>query len=152
MLLTSHPRENRADNGREVILSTISSDCHTWNLMFMQLFLEEQGFRVCNLGAPVPDELLVEQCSARLPELVVISSVNGHGYHEGARMARKLRSMKALDGTLIVIGGKLGIRQNVPELEARLLAAGCDAVFGDTPEELERFRALVRRVPSQVLR
>jgi hypothetical protein len=33
-----------------VILATMPSDCHSWNLCYMELFLREKGFDVINLG------------------------------------------------------------------------------------------------------
>ena len=37
-----------------VVVSGLASDAHTWNLVYLQLVLEEMGHRVTNLGACVP--------------------------------------------------------------------------------------------------
>ncbi|MER6911532.1 cobalamin-dependent protein [Streptomyces sp. NPDC000594] len=118
--------------GQRVLVSSVSSDAHTWNLVFLQLLLEELGHRVTNLGCCVPDELLVDTCRRTTPELLVISSVNGHGARDGARVVRLLRAQPDLGGLRVVIGGKLGTSGAAPgTYEPELLAAGFDAVFED---------------------
>ncbi|MFD9737182.1 cobalamin B12-binding domain-containing protein [Umezawaea sp. NPDC059074] len=116
-----------------VLVSSVASDSHTWNLVFLQLLLEELGHRVVNIGACVPDDLLVESCRLHRPDLVVISSVNGHGHHDGARVIGELRSRPDLVGLPVVIGGKLGIGgvDNARHTDD-LLRAGFDAVFDDS--------------------
>jgi len=125
----------------------MASDSHTWNLVFLQLLIEELGFDVVNLGACVPDELLVSEAVSRLPAMVVVSSVNGHGYQEGVRVARRMRGRPELDSIPMVIGGKLGIsggesREHVEDL----LHAGFDAVFEDREVGQASFRRFVSAV------
>lgn len=64
-------------------MASVASDSHTWNLVFLYLLLEELGFDVVNLGASLPDDILISECTRIEPDLVVISSVNGHGYNDG---------------------------------------------------------------------
>ncbi|MEU9029368.1 cobalamin-dependent protein [Streptomyces sp. NPDC048383] len=117
----------------DILLSGTASDSHTWNLVYLQLFLEELGHRVHNLGPCVPDDLLTGACAAAgpgRPDLVVISSVNGHGYRDGLGAVRAVR--RAGLTLPVVIGGKLGVAGVAdPEQRGRLLDAGCDAVFDD---------------------
>jgi methylaspartate mutase sigma subunit len=123
----------------DIVVSGTSSDSHTWNLLFMQLFLEDRGHRVVNLGACVPDDLLTGECRRRVPDLVVLSTVNGHGFTDGARVITRLRRRPELARTAIVIGGKLGTgsRDDTGAVQD-LLAAGFDAVF-DRPDNLDSF-------------
>ncbi|MER6770705.1 cobalamin-dependent protein [Streptomyces bacillaris] len=118
--------------GRRVLVSSVSSDSHTWNLVFLQLLLEEMGHEVTNIGSCVPDELLIEECRRVRPDLVVISSVNGHGALDGSRAVRRLRAQPDLRDLPVVIGGKLGVRgADADSYGPELLAAGFDAVFED---------------------
>lgn len=127
------------DSALRIVVSGTSSDSHTWNLLFMQLFLEDRGHRVANLGACVPDDLLTGECCRRRPDLVVLSTVNGHGFADGARVIRRLRHRPELAGTPIVIGGKLGTGgQDSAAAVRELLAAGFDAVF-DRPTDMDAF-------------
>jgi methylmalonyl-CoA mutase cobalamin-binding subunit len=117
---------------RRVLVSSVSSDAHTWNLVFLQLVLEEMGHDVVNIGACVPDDLLIAECRRLRPELVVISSVNGHGALDGARLIRRLRQLPDLRDLRVVIGGKLGVRgAEAGSYGPELSAAGFDAVFED---------------------
>lgn len=114
----------------KILLTGTASDSHTWNLVYLQLLLEELGHPVRNLGPCVTDELLTAACAAEEPGLVVISSVNGHGYRDGLSAVRAVR--RAGLTLPVVIGGKLGVAGAAdPEQRARLLDAGCDAVFDD---------------------
>lgn len=116
---------------RRALLSSVSSDSHTWNLVFLQLLLEEAGCDVVNLGACVPDDLLIDACFAHDPDLVVISSVNGHGYAEGMRLIGRLRALPELAGIPVVIGGKLNTSGDDEEMGRALVGAGFSAVFQD---------------------
>lgn len=138
------PAESGPGPRRLVLISSTASDSHTWNLVFLQLLVEEMGCEVVNLGPCVPDELLLRECRRHAPDLVVISSVNGHGYLEGLRVIARLRSRPELAGTAIVIGGKLGVAggESVPRLEA-LLEAGYDAVYDDRPDAPAALRSFV---------
>ena len=133
-----------------ILLSTTSSDSHTWNLMFLQLLLEECGFEVVNLGPCVPDDLLVETARDRRPSAIVISTVNGHGRIDGTRLAGAVRQDPEIAQLPMVIGGKLGIEGTSSDDEvSRLIEAGFDAVFiGDAnPDELPT--ALSRVLPAR---
>ncbi|MFC5884475.1 cobalamin-dependent protein [Kitasatospora sp. CM 4170] len=137
--------------GLEVVVTTMASDSHTWNLVFLQLLLEELGHRVTNLGACVPDELLVAECRRIEPDLIVLSSVNGHGQQEGLRVIAALRACPELRRTPTVIGGKLGIAgSDDPTRQEVLLAAGFDGVFEDAGAVTD-FRAFVGSLSAGVL-
>lgn len=133
---------------RHVILSSVSSDAHTWNLIFLQLLLEETGYRVTNLGACTPDQLIVAECLRQPHAALVISTVNGHGYADGARLIARVREQPTLRGMPAVIGGKLGIDGLAVESRtAELIEAGFDAVFPETtplPPFVDYMRALPR--------
>ncbi|MFJ5223122.1 cobalamin B12-binding domain-containing protein [Streptomyces sp. NPDC088400] len=136
---------------RRVLLSSVSSDAHTWNLVFLQLLLEEMGHDVTNLGACVPDEMLIQECAALRPDLVVISTVNGHGHVDGKRLIGKVRAQPETRHTPVVIGGKLGITGGTQATASHeLVTAGFDAVFQDgaDPAALGRFMDTLEAAPK----
>lgn len=134
------PRERRGT----VVVTTLASDSHTWNLVFLQLLVEELGYHVVNLGPCVPDDLLVRECLAIRPDLLVVSSVNGHGYQEGMRVIARLRERAELAATPAVIGGKLGVTDEDGDVRARaLMAAGFDAVFADGADPTGAFQDFI---------
>lgn len=117
-------------DGHTVVVTSVASDSHTWNLVYIQLALEELGHKVINLGACVPHDLLVSECVRVRPDLVVVSTVNGHGFHDGMRLIGQLRAHEELATTPVVIGGKLGIAGPAGRAgRDQLRAAGFDAVF-----------------------
>jgi methylaspartate mutase sigma subunit len=126
-----------------IVVTTVASDSHTWNLVFLQLFLEELGYHVVNLGPCVPDDLLLQRCREIRPAAVVVSSVNGHGHQDGLRVIRRLRADDLLAATPVAIGGKLGVDGGTTSHAAELLAAGFDAVFEDGAQTLAAFRRFV---------
>jgi methylmalonyl-CoA mutase cobalamin-binding subunit len=132
---------------RRVLLSSVSSDSHTWNFVFLQLLLEESGCEVINLGPCVPDEILVERARRERPDIVVISSVNGHGRLDGARMIRRLRADPGTRDIPAVIGGKVGVRHDDAQGK-ELLDAGFDAVFMDT-EDPRLLTTYLARLPER---
>ena len=112
------------------VLSSVSSDAHTWNLVYLQLLLEERGHRVSNLGACVPDDELVHACLRQSPDLLVVSSVNRHGLHDAHRVVRAVRAEPDLVDLPAVLGGKLGVDGPLSDAEsARLVDAGFTRVF-----------------------
>ena len=118
-----------------VVLTGVSSDSHTWNLVFLQLLIAEHDCRVINLGPAVPADLLVAECLRIDPDLVVVSTVNGHGAADGISAITALRAEPRLADTPVVIGGKLGVagppgRSVLTELRR----SGFTAVFGDGPD------------------
>lgn len=133
-----------------VLVTGTSSDAHTWNLVYLQLLLEEWGHDVTNLGPCAPDDLVLSAALEHRPALLVVSSVNGHGHQDGLRLVRGLRSHPELAATTMVIGGKLGTDglRNVGQVR-RLLEAGYDRVFDDG--DVAAFRELVSRLPVRAV-
>lgn len=142
------PRKGRP----RALVSGVASDSHTWNLVFLQLLLEEHGHRVVNLGPCVPEELLISEALGQRPALIVMSSVNGHGYQDGMRMITRLREQPELGDLPVVIGGKLGIAgtQSAAEL-ANLTNAGYDAVFDDSAEGIGSFARMLDTLSQRAL-
>ncbi|MFL1381696.1 MULTISPECIES: cobalamin B12-binding domain-containing protein [unclassified Nocardiopsis] len=133
----------------EILLSGTSSDAHTWNLVFLQLLLEEAGHRVANLGPCVPDRLLVDEALELSPRLIVLGSVNGHGHQDGLRAVTALRSRPELALVPVVIGGKLGVNGPLGADRVRELTdAGFDAVFGDA--DIDAFVSYLSRFELRV--
>ncbi|MER5431215.1 cobalamin-dependent protein [Streptomyces sp. NPDC002588] len=129
------------------VVSAVSSDAHTWNLIFLELLLTETGYRVHNIGACVPDELLIETCRAQRPDLLVLSSVNGHGAIDAERLIRRLRAVSDLASLPAAVGGKLGTDgdRGLPARRLRLTRAGFDAVF-EGSAAVARFQTFARDV------
>ncbi|OLF14680.1 cobalamin-dependent protein [Actinophytocola xanthii] len=135
MLTPLHNGWFRQPEARHVLLTTVASDAHTWNLVYLELLLVELGREVTNLGPCVPVSTVVESCRRRPPALLVVSTVNGHGAADGLELVRSLYRDPATRAVPAVIGGKLGIGGAAGECRRDLLAAGYRAVYEDTDPE-----------------
>jgi methylaspartate mutase sigma subunit len=121
-----------------------------WNLVFLQLLIEELGHRVLNLGACVPEALLVEECRDARPGLIVVSSVNGHGVNDGVRLAPLVRECPELARTPLVIGGKLGVDgAGNGSGRAALERAGFDRVYDES--DVPAFRDYLAALPAMAM-
>ncbi|MEU5795351.1 cobalamin-dependent protein [Streptomyces sp. NPDC047813] len=129
----ARPTRGTPATGLDVVVTGTSSDAHTWNLIYLQLLLAEWGHRVTNLGACVPEDLVVTEALAHLPDLVVISSVNGHGAADGLRLIARVRAEPRLAALPVVIGGKLGTTEDTARSWLPgLRAAGFTEVFDES--------------------
>jgi methylaspartate mutase sigma subunit len=116
-----------------IVVSSVSSDAHMWNLVYLQLLLEEAGHEVTNLGVCPPDTTVMEACrGADRPDLLVLSTVNGHGHLDGLRLIRAVRRDPELAALPVVIGGKLGVHGADAAESRSLLEAGFNAVFNES--------------------
>ena len=131
--------ETQPTKSKRAIVATVPSDSHMWNLVYIELVLRENGWDVNNLGACPPAELVVETCLAERPDMLVVSSVNGHGHIGGRKLIGQVRSQPELDYLPVVIGGKLGtLGANNSVFVEPLISAGFSAVFMEA-EGLEAF-------------
>src|ERR1700722_14557496 len=124
------------------LLSTVESDSHCWNLIFLEKLLEEHGAVVRNLGCCTPVDLVVEELAEYEPDLLVVSSVNGHGYH-GARALLTAIQRAGLE-VPAVAGGKLTTSTSDDDrVRPDLLAHGFTDVFVGA-DAIPRFRGFLR--------
>ncbi|MGA8907223.1 MAG: cobalamin-dependent protein [Acidobacteriaceae bacterium] len=131
---------------RLAVVATTPDDSHLWNLVGVQLKLEERGFEVRNLGACTPTELLAETVRGLRPDLLAISTINGHGAISMAGVMQALEQYQVKRVAPIVVGGLLTTDPaTLGHAEAELLQLGCAGVFtGD--RAWERFDQFLRRI------
>ncbi|MEU9737312.1 cobalamin-dependent protein [Streptomyces sp. NPDC048002] len=127
------PTRGARATGLDVVVTGTSSDAHTWNLIYLELLLTEWGHRVTNLGACVPEQLVVTEVLTQRPDLVVVSSVNGHGAADGLRLIERFGAEPRLAALPVVIGGKLGTAEETTRAWLpRLRTAGFAEVFEES--------------------
>ena len=118
------------ENAPNIILTGTPSDSHTWNLIFMELFLKENQCQVRNLGACIPVQELLQAIKASSPDLVVISSVNGHLFQDAIKVISFLANSLSHSLPLMVAGGRLGIsRQESHFGQEKLIKLGYEGIF-----------------------
>ena len=129
---------------KKAVVATVSSDSHIWNMIYLQHFLEDQGFWVANLGVCTPEALVVKACYEYCPDLLVITSINGHGYIQGLELMRQICHHQALINLPVIIGGQLTIGGKLTKEEKENLEeAGFDYVFQKGKECMNNFRELL---------
>lgn len=131
---------------KHALLTTIPSDSHFWNLIFLQMHLEEAGWQVTNLGSCVPIETNARAAKSGDYDLIAVSTVNGHGYLEGVELGWELADLTFEKRPKLVIGGKLGLDHETEHEHAKsLAAAGFDAVFHG-PSAIPAFDAFLQKL------
>ncbi|MCX4778550.1 cobalamin-dependent protein [Streptomyces sp. NBC_01264] len=120
------------------LLTTVESDSHFWNLIYLEKFIAENGGEVRNLGGCTPADLVVKEVNEFQPDLLVVSSVNGHGYYGTSVVLTELK--RAGISVPCVAGGKLTTAPSDNDRVRReLLSQGCTDVFlGE--DAIDRFR------------
>lgn len=112
------------------IVATTPDDSHSWNLVGVELRLAERGFVVDNLGPCTPEDLVAERIRDRRPDLVVFSSVNGHGALSLLPVLETLELYQVKRAAPIVAGGLLTTDPaTLSQARSRLVEAGVAAVF-----------------------
>ncbi len=130
------------------VLATVGSDSHTWNLVYMQLLLEEHGFEVTNLGACTPPALVRRTVKDEAPDLVVVSSINGHACVEAPTLARLLRSGSASPPPMVIGGRFTTDASEDDEAAADLVSAGFSAAFVGA-DAIDRFRTFLTELGTR---
>lgn len=124
---------------RKILITSISSDSHTWNLVYMQLLCEELGCDVVNIGNCIPHDYLIQKLHYCKPDILLISSVNGHGYIEGIEIIRKIKNYRMLRQIISVIGGKLDTQRCINSAHIqKLYDEGFNGVFVEE-NSIDRF-------------
>lgn len=133
-----------------VIVCTLPSDSHTWNLIVVSQRLEELGLDVTNLGSCVPVDELVKEVQRWRPDLLLVSSINGLGEVEALTLIDGLVRAGVLGTTRAVLGGKLAISpERECELASRLGWAGYAGVYTGSGSWDAFVRDLPRLLPSE---
>ncbi|KAA8888845.1 methylmalonyl-CoA mutase [Nocardia colli] len=124
------------------VLCTVESDSHLWNLVYLQKLLEEHGASVHNLGTCTPVENVATAIREDRPDLLVVSSVNGHGFH-GAQVLLTHLKESGLE-VACAIGGKLTTAVSDDDrVRSELLELGFTDVFlGD--DAIDRFQDFLK--------
>lgn len=131
---------------KTVLLTTVASDSHSWNLVFMEFLLNDLGYKVDNMGPNTPMDEVIARLNRQPCAMVVVSTVNGHGYIEGAELAQRIRNeTHHLEG--LYIGGKICTENDAKTIARHsetLKAAGFDEVFDDSvANSFDAFQELV---------
>jgi len=112
------------------LLTTVESDAHTWNLVYIETLLEEHGIEIINLGPCVPADMTIDAIEAHRPDGVIVSSVNGHGFLQGRELYRRAAERLGDELPAMLIGGKLSTNEeSAAAIKRELTTLGFSGVF-----------------------
>ncbi|MDV8022647.1 cobalamin B12-binding domain-containing protein [Rhodococcus sp. IEGM 1330] len=136
---TTHPVSRR------VLIVTTPSDVHSWNLVFLSLVVRDAGMS-CRIVGPASqlDEIVVG-AEEFAPDVVLVSTINGHGEFEAADVLNALREV-CDPHVPVLIGGILGVSHELRSSRRSALLSmgytevfeGADLTVGKVRSELER--------------
>lgn len=130
------------------ILASTPDDSHQWNLHGVEMELKERNIEVINLGPLTPCKVIAETVRDRHPDLLVVSTVNGHGVHSMLEVLRTLEEYQVKRSIRIVIGGLLTTDpEKTKTAISTLMSAGCSGVFSG-PEAWSSFDEFLHGVVS----
>lgn len=119
----------RAPRPVTLVLGVIGSDCHSVGNRILQVFFEEQGFRVVNLGVLVSQDEFIDAAIESDAQAILVSSLYGHGELDCAGFRDRCVE-RGLDHVLCYVGGNLVVGKVSPEdVSRRFKAMGFDRVF-----------------------
>jgi methylaspartate mutase sigma subunit len=118
-------------NKQSVVITSTPSDSHTWNLLFLELLFNEEGFTTHNLGCCVPITDLMGSIYTINPDLIVISSLNGLLYLDLEKMMLHIKKfLMSHHRCKLLVGGNLSTHKRESlYLKKRFLNMGIDRVF-----------------------
>lgn len=121
---------------KKIVIGVIGADVHAVGNKILYHAFTEAGFDVTNLGVMVSQEEYIEAAIETAAEVIIVSSLYGHGELDCRGMREKCDE-SGLQGILLYVGGNIVVgKQPFEEVEKRFKAMGFDRVFGPgTPPE-----------------
>ncbi len=121
---------------KTIVIGTIGFDCHIIGIWVIGYALQEQGAKVVNLGACVPQEEFIAAAIETNADAIAISSTCGHALLDCQGFKEKCVEA-ALKDTILYIGGNLAVGEQAwEEVEKQFLELGFNRVYSTkaTPE------------------
>ena len=121
---------------KTLVIGVIGSDVHAVGIQILNFAFTEAGFHVINLGVMVSQEEYIEAAIESAADVIVVSSLYGHGELD-CRGLREKCDEAGLKDILLYVGGNIVVgKQPFEEVEKRFHAMGFNRVFGPgTPPE-----------------
>ena len=123
-------------NKKTLVMGVIGADVHAVGNQILSYAFREAGFNVINLGVMVSQEEYIEAAIESAADVIVVSSLYGHGELDCEGFRDKCVEA-GLKDILLYVGGNIVVgKQPFDEVEKRFKAMGFNRVFGPgTPPE-----------------
>lgn len=114
---------------RTIVLGVIGSDCHAVGNKILDYSLSAAGYDVVNIGVLSPQEDFISAAIETNAEVIMVSSLYGHGEMDCRGMRAKcdeagLKDIKLYVGGNIVVG-----KQDFKEVKERFESMGFDRIY-----------------------
>lgn len=121
---------------KTLVIGVIGADVHAVGIQILDFAFTQAGFHVINLGVMVSQEEYIEAAVESAADVIVVSSLYGHGELD-CRNLREKCDEAGLTDILLYVGGNIVVgKQPFEEVEQRFRAMGFNRVFGPgTPPE-----------------
>ncbi len=121
---------------KTLVIGVIGADVHAVGIQILSFAFAEAGFTVINLGVMVSQEEYIEAAIESAADVIVVSSLYGHGELD-CRGLREKCDEAGLKDILLYVGGNIVVgKQPFSEVEKRFHDMGFNRVFGPgTPPE-----------------
>lgn len=114
---------------KTLVLGVIGSDCHAVGNKILDYALTEAGFNVVNIGVLSPQEDFINAAVETNADVIVVSSLYGHGEIDCRGMREKCDEA-GLKDIILYVGGNIVVgKQNWEDVEQRFKAMGFNRVF-----------------------
>ncbi|MFT6778541.1 MAG: methylaspartate mutase sigma subunit [Paraglaciecola sp.] len=111
----------------EVIIAMTESDAHVVANKLLQLYLEDHGYNIINLGACTPMKHVVQSAAVINPQAIVLGSQNGHALEDISSLLSLKKDFKI--NCPVILGGNLSVgAQKSNDFELEFQRAGVDYI------------------------
>lgn len=134
-----------------VLIITTPSDVHSWNLVFLSLVVRDAGM-TCRIVGPAPQLEEIKSGAVEFdPDIILVSTINGHGEFEATDVLLALREVCDAD-IPVLIGGILGVTQeSMGRRRSVLLSMGYTEVFEGADLTVDKVRLELEKAGSSRL-
>lgn len=114
---------------KTLVLGVIGSDCHAVGNKILDYALTEAGFNVINIGVLSPQEDFINAAVETNAEVIIVSSLYGHGEIDCRGMREKCDEA-GLKDVLLYVGGNIVVgKQNWKDVYGRFKDMGFNRVY-----------------------
>ena len=116
-------------NKNTIVIGVIGADVHAVGNRIIEYTLENEGYKVVNIGVLSPQEDFINAAIESNADMIMVSSLYGHGELDCRGMRDKMIEA-GIGETILYVGGNIVVgKQNFLDVEKRFKQMGFDRVF-----------------------
>ena len=116
-------------NGKTIVMGVIGADAHAVGNKIIAFALQEAGYKVVNLGVMVSQEEYINAAIETKADLILVSSLYGHGEIDCSGLREKLEEAGLHDIPLFAGGNLVVGKQDFVDVEKRFKDMGFNCVY-----------------------